>query len=232
MVSKPKPKKTAAKKTAAKKTAAKKTAAKKTAARKADIPSRIVAAALDLAATQGWRDTTLADIAAAAGLSLADVHGAFRSKEAIVAAFVRGIDAQVLAGDDAAFADEPARDRLFDVVMRRFDALAPHKEAVRAIIRDSLCDPLAALCGACGLRRSMAWMLEVARIDSTGLCGLVRIKGLAAVYLAALCVWLGDDSEDMARTMAALDKRLRQAESLVMLCRLPRRHREPEAEAV
>ncbi|MEE8202227.1 MAG: hypothetical protein V3R74_00575 [Alphaproteobacteria bacterium] len=53
---------------------------------------------------------------------------------------------------------------------------------------------------------------------------------MAAVYLAALCVWLGDDSEDMARTMAALDKRLRQAESLVMLCRLPRRRREPEAE--
>ncbi len=205
--------------------------AKKTTAPKADMPSRIVAAALDLAATQGWRDTTLADIAAAAGLTLADVHGVFRSKEAIVAAFQRGIDAQVLAGDDAALADEPARDRLFDVIMRRFDALAPHKEAVRAILRASLCDPLAALCGACAFERSMVWMLEAARIDPAGLSGALRVKGLAGVYLATLRVWLGDDSEDMARTMAALDRRLRQAESLMMLCRLPRlRRREPEAE--
>ncbi|MFQ5959449.1 MAG: TetR family transcriptional regulator [Alphaproteobacteria bacterium] len=205
--------------------------ARKATVRKADVPRHIVATALELAATQGWRDTTLADIAAAARLSLAEVNGVFRSKEAILAAFVRGIDAQVLAGDEPELADQPPRDRLFDVIMRRFDALAPHKEAVRAIVRDSLCDPLAALCGACSLGQSMAWMLEAARIDSAGLCGLVRIKGLAAVYLSALRVWLNDDSEDMARTMAALDKRLRQAESLVMLCRLPRRRRRaPEAE--
>ncbi len=199
--------------------------------KQAELPRHIVATALDLAATQGWRDTTLADIAAAAKLSLADVHAHYASKAAILAAFSKQIDAEVLAREDAELADQPPRDRLFDVMMRRFDALAPHKAAVRAIARDSLGDPAAALLGACTLAASMAWMLEAARLGASGLRGVLRIKGLAVVYVSVLRVWLDDDSEDMARTMAALDRRLRQAESLVMLCRPPRRRgARPDAE--
>ncbi len=85
------------------------------------------------------------------------------------------------------------------------------------------CDPLAALCGALRLRRSMALTLEAARLSSSGLRGAVRIKGLALVYLSTLRVWLVDDSADKARTMAALDRRLRGVESLITrLCRGPR----------
>ncbi len=189
--------------------------------KKADIPRHIVATAIGLAATQGWRDTTLGDIAAAAKLPLAEVHAHYRSKAAILAAFSRQIDAEVLAGDDPELAGQPARDRLFDVIMRRFDALSPHKVGVRAVLGDSLSDPMALVAGACALERSMAWMLAAARIESSGLGGLLRTKGLAAIYLAVLRVWLADDSGDMAATMAALDKRLRQADAaMTTLCRL------------
>ena len=200
--------------------------------KKAEIPRHIVVTALELAATQGWRDTTLADIAEAAKLSLADVHAHYPSKDAILAAFAKGIDAEVLAARDPELGDQPPRDRLFDVLMRRFDALAPHREAMRAIVRDSLGDPRAALCGACILARSMSWMLEAAGLGAAGPCGLLRVKGLALVYVSVLRVWLDDDSDDMAPTMAALDRRLRQAESLVMLLRLPGRRRAgPPADA-
>lgn len=201
--------------------------------KKADIPRHIVAAALELAAVQGWRDTRLGDIAAAAKLTLAQVLAVYPSKAAIVAAFTREIDEAVVKVEDPDLAAQPVRDRLFDVIMRRFDALGPHKAAVRAIVRDTARDPAAAVCAACALGRSMAWMLEAARVDGSGLSGLVRKKGLGVVYLSVLCVWLNDDSEDMAKTMAALDRRLRQAENLVMLCRLPRprrREAEPDAE--
>ena len=200
--------------------------------KKADIPRHIVAAALELAAVQGWRDTRLGDIAAAAKLTLAQVLAVYPSKAAIVAAFTREIDEAVVKVEDPDLAAQPVRDRLFDVIMRRFDALGPHKAAVRAIVRDTARDPVSAVCAACALGRSMAWMLEAARVDGSGLSGLVRKKGLGVVYLSVLCVWLNDDSEDMAKTMAALDRRLRRAENLVMLCRLPRpRRREAEPEA-
>ncbi len=198
---------------------------------KGDIPRRIIDAALELAATQGWRDTTLADIAAAAHVALAELRGHYPSKAAILTAFIRHIDIEALSREDPELADQPPRDRLFDVLMRRFDALTPYKEGVRAIVYGSCAEPMTALCGACSLERSMAWMLEGARIDSSGLGGLARTQGLAAIHLGVLRVWLEDETEDMSRTMAALDRRLRRAENLVVLCDLGRvRRRRPRAE--
>ncbi|MGF1610167.1 MAG: TetR family transcriptional regulator [Kiloniellales bacterium] len=187
-------------------------------AKKADIPNQVIDAALALAAEQGWRDLSLADIAAAAKLPLSKVHPVYSSKAAVLAGFLRRVDAAVLAEP----AEEgSARDRLFDVLMRRFDALQPHREALANIAHDELRAPLGALCSLCALRRSMALMLETAGLDSTGLRGALRVKGLSAAYLASFRVWLRDDSPDMARTMAALDGYLRRIEGLIQ--RLPRR---------
>jgi hypothetical protein len=76
------------------------------------------------------------------------------------------------------------------------------------IAQDQLRDPLAACCGLGRLARSMAATLEAAGFSTTGCRGVLRIKGLSAIYLATLRVWLRDDSEDMAKTMAQLDKQL------------------------
>lgn len=191
-----------------------------------DLPGHIMARALELAALQGWRHTTLGNIAAAADLTLGEVLAIYPSKASIVSAFTCATDAEVLADGDGDLADQPPRDRLFDVMMRRFDALAPHKDAVRSMVGASLGDPVSALCGAFLLRRSMALTLEAAHISASGMAGIVRTKGLAAIYLAVMPVWLNDDSEDMAATMAALDKRLGQVESLLALCRFRGRRNE------
>ncbi len=184
--------------------------------KKADQPKAIVDAALELAAVQGWRDTTLGDVAQQAKVTLADLYGHYPSKSAVLAAFLGRIDTTMLAGAGAEAGEESARERLFDVIMRRFDALAPYREAVRAIVRDAGRDPVAAACTAAGpTRRSLRWMLEAAGLDSGGLRGQLRISGLGMVYLSVLRVWLDDDSDDMARTMAALDKRLKRIESLI-----------------
>ena len=184
---------------------------------KPNVPDRIIDAALTLAAGRGWRRVRLADIAVEAGVTLAELRGAFSSKAAIVNGFVRRTDERVLAAGPAD--GSSARDRLFDVLMRRFDVLQPDKKAVAAIIRYALCDPLAALCHGPGLLASMAWMLEAAGLSSAGPAGMLRAKGLALVYLAALRTWLGDDGADLAKTMAVLDRGLRQAETAVsILC--------------
>ena len=198
-------------------------------AKKADQPKVIVDAALELAAVQGWRDTTLCDIAQQAKLSLADLYGHYPSKSAVLAAFMGRIDIAMLAGADTEAGEESARERLFDVIMRRFDAPTPYREAVRAILRDTGRDPVAAACTTAGpTRRSLRWMLEAAGLDSGGMRGHLRITGLGVVYLSVLRVWLDDDSEDLARTMATLDKRLKRIESLI--ASIPGRRR-PAAEA-
>ncbi len=186
--------------------------------KQADIPQHLIETALGLAAERGWREVSLAEIAEAAKVPLAKAYQAFPSKQAIFEAFSRGIDAEVLADDS--LADEwdeqtSARDRLFDVMMRRFDALQPHRAGLGNLIYDQARDPLAALCSAQLLLRSMAAMLEAARVPSSGLAGTVRAKGLAGLYLVTLRVWLRDESADMAKTMAALDGYLRRIESLL-----------------
>jgi len=178
-----------------------------------DVRRRVVDAALDLAAIEGWSHLRMARIASAAGVTLAQLHALFPAKCAILDAFVRRIDDEVLAAGPAD-AGEPARDRLFDVLMRRFDAMAPRKAAVAAIIRDCL-DPAVGLVGLPLLARSMAWALEAAGVGGSGLGWLLRVQGLTLIYANAVGVWLRDDSPDMAKTMAALDKGLRRAESVV-----------------
>lgn len=190
---------------------------------------RLIDAALRLAAERPWDEVTLGAIAEEARLPLAVLYAEFGSRGAILAAFARRIDAAVLSEDDAeALADSPPRDRLFEVLMRRFEALQPHRAAVASILSDRLRRPGAGLAALPQLGRSMAWMLVAAGIPTDGWRGLLRIKGLSALWLATLRVWLQDDSEDMAKTMAALDRNLQRAESLLQ--RLPRRRRPGVAE--
>jgi len=191
-----------------------------------DIGGKVIEAAMELAATRGWRPLTLSDIAKAAALPLSSVYPDFPSKQAVLDAFAQRIDLAVLAEEEPEedTAGMSARDRLFDVMMRRFDALQPYKAAVGNILYDQLRDPAAAAASLPQVARSMRWMLEAAGIDASGLAGMARLQGLIGLYLACLRVWLRDDSADMTKTMAALDGYLRRTEAWAeRLSRAPRR---------
>ena len=190
--------------------------AKKTDPKKTDPKRHVIDTAMTLAAERGWRRLTLGEIAEAAGLTLAELRAQISSKPAILLALNDLVDEAMLAagpGDG-----DSARERLFEVLMRRFEALQPYKDGLASALRDGPGDPLAALCGGLALLRSMAWTLEAAGIGSAGFVGLTRTKVLSGIYLSTIPVWLRDDSDDLGRTMAALDKRLARAESLATLC--------------
>jgi len=169
---------------------------------------RIISAAMGLAAEQPWRDIGLADIAARAGTSLADLRGHFAGKSDILAAFTRLVDDEVLRRAPRLDGSQSRRDALFEVVMSRFDVLEPYKGALKSIVGNGLPDPAQAL----PVLASQRWMLEAAGIRTDGLDGGVRIAGLMSVYAAVFRTWLEDDDAGLARTMAALDRRLRRGE--------------------
>lgn len=202
---------------------AKKPAAGAKAAR--DPAQVLIDAALELAALQGWQNTSLREIALQADVPPAEARAVFPSKMALLSALFARTDQAMLA-DAEPGTEEPVRDRLFDIVMCRFDALAPHKAGLRAILKDLPRDPAVALCLARGpMRRSLEWMLEGAGVDSWGPLRPLQIKGLGVIYLVALRAWLKDESEDLSATMAALDKALDRADQMVG--RLSRRRRRP-----
>ncbi len=170
--------------------------------------ARIVAAALRLAALRPWSEVTLFDIAEGAGVTLAGMRRSFKSKSEILAAFARTIDDAVLEKAVRPPEGQSARDTLFEVVMSRFDALEPHRAALKSIHAAGAADP--ALIRA--LLASQAWMLNAAGVATDGIGGGVRVAGLASVYALVFSTWLEDDDPGLARTMAALDRRLRRGE--------------------
>lgn len=174
----------------------------------ATLKGRIIGAALRLAAEKPWSEVTLSEIAHAAGAGLVDLRGEFSGKGAILAAFIRAVDDEMLRRAPRRRPEDLARDALFEVIMTRFDVLAPYKAALRSISRDATPEPLLAR----AVLSAHRWMLAAAGVNTDGAAGAVRLAGLASVYGAVSQIWLDDDDPGHARTMAALDRRLRSGE--------------------
>jgi AcrR family transcriptional regulator len=179
----------------------------------AEKSDRAIDAFLGLVAERGFADVTLRDVAEAAGMGIAELYAVHPDKVSLAAAFMRRVDAMMLDGAPREHdPEETARDRLFDTMMRRYDALRPHRDALRAIRRASMRDPLLMLAFGPALRRAMAATLEAAGVPSEGLSGALRQNGLLAIHYAVSRVFDRDETVDLSRTMAALDGRLKTAE--------------------
>jgi AcrR family transcriptional regulator len=188
---------------------------------------KIITAFLGLLAEKRFEQIGLAEIAEAAGVSLAQFRGEFASPLAILAAHIKDTDRAVLGEDFSDMAEEPPRERIFDVLMRRLEILAPHREAVRSLLRSASRNPPLAMAFNGLAVRSQQWMLTAAGIGSSGSRGMVRAQGLALLFSSVLRTWVHDDDPGLARTMAALDRALGRGQRFAGLfedlCRLPSR---------
>jgi AcrR family transcriptional regulator len=202
-----------AKRAGAKK-AARKTAAKPARATGGDSAGALRRALLELVETQGWIDLSFAEIAERAGVPIAEAHRIYPSKTAVLLGLTRALDERILNSLAADPLEGTPKDRLFDIVMRRFDVLKTDREAYRRLMRQLPATPSAFAALVCQLRRSLSLTLETAGISASGLKGALRLKGLLAIYLAGLRAFASDESDDLSKTMAEIDKRLGQAEKI------------------
>jgi AcrR family transcriptional regulator len=175
---------------------------------------RAVDALLDLLADRDWNAVTLGDIAAKARMSLAELRAAFPSKGAILAGFAKRIDQSVLKPSPE-IEGQPARERLFDVMMRRFEALKPYKAAIRSARRGLMADPSAAASWNKVEVNSAQWMLAAASIEESGPYAALKAQGLAVIFASLLGTFLDDEDPELTKTMRELDVQLRRAERLV-----------------
>ena len=197
---------------------------------------KIVVAFMTLLADKPYEAVSLADVASEAKVSLAAVRGEFSSTLAMLAAHIKSTDRAVLAEDFSDMEEEPPRERLFDVLMRRLEMLTPHRAAINSLVRSARRNPPLALALNGLAVRSQQWMLAAAGISASGPRGMLRAQGLAALFGSVLATWVEDDDPGQARTMAALDRALRRGERFAgllddlcaipsRLCRRRRRHR-------
>lgn len=187
----------------------------------AQARDQVIDAMLEILAERGWNATTLAAIAERAALPMLRLQRLFADKSAIFAAFVARIDSAMLAGTEFVSEADSPKDRLFDVIMNRFEALRSAKPALARLWRDGLrldapLDPASLMAS----RQSLVWTLEAAGISASGIRGQLRLLGLAGLMTLALRTFLEDGSEDLSATMARLDELLRRGDEMARTLRL------------
>lgn len=176
--------------------------------------ARIVDALMALAGEQPFEEISIGAICARAGVTLADFRDAFPSKGAVLAGFSKRIDRVVLLQQNGELAAEEPKERLFDVLMRRLDAMSPYREGLREVTQWLRREPLAALAVNQVVVNSMRFMLEAAGLESDGFGGALKLQGLALAWRRIVGVWL-DDEPDLAKTLAALDRELTRGERAI-----------------
>lgn len=191
------------------------------------LDQTLIAAVFSQAALRGWADVNIAEAARDAELPLDQVRARFPGRGAVLLRFGVMADQAALAAGSS----EPSpRERLFDMLMSRFDALQQHRAGILQLLRAMRTDPATSMLLYGATLRSMKWLLDAAAIPSTGIVGGLRVHGLLALWLYAVRAWESDESPDLSATMAAVDRgldRAIQAENM-----LPGRSPAEEAAAV
>lgn len=172
--------------------------------------ARLIEALFRVIAAEGWRGVTAARLAAESGLPAAELVRRFPSRLGLLRLWGELVAEEVARGT---VPDQggTARDRLFDVLMRGLDALAPNRAGVTRLMREMYTDGVLAGAMAPVFRAAMRRFLEAAGIEAAGLKGALRAAGLAVVWMRVVNAWSKDETEELGPTMAALDRALERA---------------------
>ena len=189
----------------------------------------LLAAAFALIGDEGWRAFSFATLARRTGVSRVDIYRQFSSRDALLDGLNRRADEAMLAVDEAELAGLPPRDRVFELLMRRLEALVPYRAGLARLARDARADPCVVLVTACRLERSFMWLQDVAGLRHRGLRASLARRFLGLAYARAVLVWFDDEGADLGKTMAELDRQLRRVQNVAGLREPGGRRAEGEA---
>ena len=193
-------------------------------ARGGDLDQRIVDRSVALAVEVGWEQVRLRRVAEDLGISLAELLTHYPDLDAVADAWFRRPLAAMLGPTEAGFADLPARERVYLVMMRWFEAQRDERVVVGQMLSTKLypSHPHHWVPMIFNLSRLIQWVREAARLDAPGQRRQVEEVGLTLLFLVTLRVWLGDDSEHLEATRRFLRRRLSQADRLLAALARPR----------
>lgn len=186
-------------------------------AKKTDIREEIVLKAFELAADIGWEHVCMQEIAKACEVSLEDLQDVIVHKDDVLVLFGHMVDKKMLAGIGCAEEGGAlsVREQIFDALMERYDILNEYRVGLLSVIHSFKGDPKQAVFSMPQICRSMSLVLESAGVETSGISGALKVAGLTGLYIRCLKVWMDDESVDLSKTMAVLDKALERGESVI-----------------
>lgn len=179
---------------------------------KAASQDDLLALCFEIIADHGWQGFSFNLLAEKAKITLADIKENFKGRGAVLTALSLRLDDAMLSVDSEELADLPLRDRIFELMMSRLEAMTTYRQGMVRLMTDATRDPELLVFTGCRLDRSMSWLQDAAGLGASGLRSRLQRHLLTAVYLKSLKTWSKDESGDLAKTMASLDKDLRRIE--------------------
>lgn len=162
-------------------------------------------------ARDGWVAVRIDGVAELCGVTTGEVAAAYPDRWTALRGYQLRLDTAGLA-DAGSDRDASVRDRLFAILMERFDAGEDHKAAVRILGDAARRDPGLAAFMLMTLPVSVGRLAAAAGVDTGGWLGPLRVKALTLLVLHVSRTWLDDTDPDLAATMKALDTALERAE--------------------
>ena len=187
---------------------------------KISIEDQLIEAALKRAVQHRWHSLSMADLSSDTGIDFNEIHTVFSNRAMILKGYIHRLDHRVLDHYEEGETDS-TRDKIFDLMMRRFDEFHKDKLAIKEITKQARNEPDTLCITGCGLWHSMRKLLKTAGVRISGVHGRLRIQALSLVFAKIFRIWLEDETDEMSKTMAALDKELERAEKIELcVCRL------------
>ena len=174
----------------------------------------LLVAAFEQISEAGWAGWSPTALATSTGCDLAEIYEAFPVPAALAQRLGERLDRAMLAMPVDELDGLSHRERLFELFMRRFDAMRPFKSGLCRLAREARGEPEIVLASLCNLDRMASWLIEMAELPYSGLEARLARRALMLTYGSLFRVWIDDDTPDLAETMAELDKRLDQLERL------------------
>ncbi|GAB58063.1 TetR/AcrR family transcriptional regulator [Rheinheimera nanhaiensis] len=168
----------------------------------------ILATALTLADHSSWEQLGLQQIAAALGISLADIYPHYRSKDELVDAWFDRADKAMLS---ALITPElPPASRIEQALSCWLSELSPYHKVTGQMLLYKL-EPghiHLQVAGVLRISRTVQWLREAARLQARGIARIGQEIALSSVFVAVFIYWLNDNSQAQQRSLALLKHKL------------------------
>lgn len=172
-------------------------------------------AAWTLLATHSIDQIDFDSVADMAGVDRGLARALSGSVQALVLAKMTELDRQSLKETHDDILDAGAvstREKIIENLLHWFETYAPYRLQIDQLKRSARSHPDLALRLIVGLEALIRHILVISGDPALGFKGILRVKGVAGVFLSTASVWMKDDSKDLAATMKMLDQRMSQAE--------------------
>jgi len=187
------------------------TGARSMATKRLSPEDKLVTAALSTIEKSGWKTLSLTATARKAKISPATLYEICPDKRALLSLIAKRVDLAMIEKAQETDPDIPPRDRAFDAIIGCFEGMGPLRPAIQVIHDDSAGDPGAILDVLPATVRSANWIADMAGLPTSGWQGFLVTRGIGILLVESLGIWL-KDGDDLAKTMAHVDRRLRMIE--------------------